>query len=138
MFVVHSINVKKKTYFFLFSLSRLSTVSSTDPTSRRQLAKLQAYVAANKNQLCQLNQLIEAQWSQYQDVVRRNSKNQMHIPCLDGIYQRMSKLKDLLARQRVKMNGIKAKLKQKGLNYKSPSELDVTSLAVGALTKNQG
>ncbi|XP_046801029.1 nuclear pore complex protein Nup214 isoform X2 [Lucilia cuprina] len=119
------------------NLNRLSTVSSTDPTSRRQLAKLQSYVASNQNQLSQLNQLIDAQWSQYQDVVRRNSKNQMHIPCLDGIYQRMSKLKDLLARQRTKMNYIKTKLKQKGLNYKPPSEVDVTSVAVGALTKNQ-
>ena len=118
-------------------MTRLSTVSTSDPTSRRQLAKLQAYVAANKNQLSQLNQLIEAQWSQYQDVVRRNSKNQMHIPCLDGIYQRMSKLKDLLARQRTKMDFIKTKLKQKGLNYKPPSELDVTTKAVGVLTKNQ-
>ncbi|XP_037820822.1 nuclear pore complex protein Nup214 isoform X2 [Lucilia sericata] len=119
------------------NLTRLSTVSSTDPTSRRQLAKLQAYAASNQNQLSQLNQLIDAQWSQYQDVVRRNSKNQMHIPCLDGIYQRMSKLKDMLARQRTKMNYIKTKLKQKGLNYKPPSEVDVTSVAVGALTKNQ-
>ncbi|XP_065355960.1 nuclear pore complex protein Nup214 isoform X2 [Calliphora vicina] len=119
------------------NLTRLSTVTSTDPTSRRQLAKLQAYTASNQNQLSQLNQLIDAQWSQYQDVVRRNSKNQMHIPCLDGIYQRMSKLKDLLSRQRTKMNYIKTKLKQKGLNYKPPSEVDVTSVAVGALTKNQ-
>ncbi|TMW40067.1 hypothetical protein DOY81_014853, partial [Sarcophaga bullata] len=96
------------------NLTRLSTVSTSDPTNRRQLAKLQAYVASNKNQLSQLNQLIEAQWSQYQDVVRRNSKNQMHIPCLDGIYQRMSKLKELIARQRTKMDFIKTKLKQKG------------------------
>lgn len=101
------------------------------------MAKLQAFIATNQTQLNQVNYLIDAQWSQYQDVVRRNTKNQMHIPCLDGIYQRMSKLKDLLARQRTKMNHIKSKLKQKGLNYKPGSDKDVTLAAVGALTKNQ-
>lgn len=119
------------------SITRLSTVTTTDPTSRRQLAKLQAFVSSNQNHLSQLNQLIDAQWSQYQDVVRRNTKNQMHIPCLDGIYQRMSKLKDLLSRQRAQMNQIKTKLKQKGLNYKTATDNDVTIAAVGALTKNQ-
>ncbi|XP_061396340.1 nuclear pore complex protein Nup214 [Musca vetustissima] len=100
------------------NLSRLTSSSTADPANRRQLAKLQAFIATNQTQLNQVNYLIDAQWSQYQDVVRRNTKNQMHIPCLDGIYQRMSKLKDLLARQRTKMNHIKSKLKQKGLNYK--------------------
>ncbi|XP_073823094.1 nuclear pore complex protein Nup214 [Musca autumnalis] len=120
------------------NLSRLTSASTADPANRRQLAKLQAFVATNQTQLNQVNYLIDAQWSQYQDVVRRNSKNQMHIPCLDGIYQRMSKLKDLLARQRSKMNHIKSKLKQKGLNYKPGSDKDVTLVAVGALSKSQG
>lgn len=115
----------------------MTTSSTSNPTNRRQLSKLQAYVATNQTQLNQVNQLIDAQWSQYQDVVRRNTKNQMHIPCLDGIYQRMSKLKDLLARQRTKMNHIKSKLKQKGMNYKPANDNDVTSVAVGALTKHQ-
>uniref|UniRef100_A0A1I8NM08 Nuclear pore complex protein Nup214 phenylalanine-glycine (FG) domain-containing protein n=1 Tax=Stomoxys calcitrans TaxID=35570 RepID=A0A1I8NM08_STOCA len=120
------------------NLSRLTTACTTDPTSRRQLAKLQAYLATNHTQLNQVNQLIDAQWTQYQDIVRRNTKNQMHIPCLDGIYQRMSKLKDMLSRQRTKMNHIKSKLKQKGLNYKPADDTDaVTTMAVGALTKNQ-
>uniref|UniRef100_T1PM84 Nucleoporin FG repeat region n=1 Tax=Musca domestica TaxID=7370 RepID=T1PM84_MUSDO len=119
------------------NLSRLTSSSTADPANRRQLAKLQAFIATNQTQLNQVNYLIDAQWSQYQDVVRRNTKNQMHIPCLDGIYQRMSKLKDLLARQRTKMNHIKSKLKQKGLNYKPGSDKDVTLAAVGALTKNQ-
>lgn len=122
---------------FLYSLTRLTTVSPADPTNRRQLAKLQSLATTNQTQMSQLNLLLDAQWSQYQDVVRRSTKNHMHIPCLDGVYQRMSKLKDLLSRQRTKLNYIKGKLKQKGMSYKPPSEVDVTTAAVGALTKNQ-
>ncbi|XP_075149976.1 nuclear pore complex protein Nup214 [Haematobia irritans] len=120
------------------NLSRLTTGCTSDPTSRRQLAKLQAYLATNQAQMTQVNNLIDAQWSQYQDIVRRNTKNQMHIPCLDGIYQRMSKLKDMLSRQRTKMNHIKSKLRQKGLNYNPVNDTDsVKTAAIGALTKNQ-
>lgn len=58
---------------------------------------------------------MDVQWSYYQDLVRRNSKSQMRIPCLDGIYQQMTKLKNLITQQQSKLHYIKDIMKQRDL-----------------------
>jgi len=89
--------------------------SSCDPAGRRMLARLQSYVAANEAQLRLAQQHVDVQWEQFQDVVRRNSKSRMHMPCLEGIYQRLTRLQNLASDQRILQNNIKAKLKERGL-----------------------
>ncbi|XP_016998793.2 nuclear pore complex protein Nup214 [Drosophila takahashii] len=96
-------------------ITRLMNSSSCDPAGRRMLARLQSYVAANEAQLRLAQQHVDVQWEQFQDVVRRNSKSRMHMPCLEGIYQRLTKLQNLASQQRIQQNSIKAKLKERGL-----------------------
>jgi len=79
------------------------------------LARLQSYVAANEAQLRLAQQHVDLQWEQFQDVVRRNSKSRMHMPCLEGIYQRLTRLQNLTSNQRIVQNNIKSKLKERGL-----------------------
>lgn len=105
-------------HLHFFSLSRLTTTANANPANRRQILKLKSYVSSNEAYLQQLQQLLDFQWSEHQDVVRRNSQHQMHIPCLNGIYQKMSKLKDMMADQRNKIAQIKHKLQQNGLHMK--------------------
>ncbi|XP_016980837.2 nuclear pore complex protein Nup214 [Drosophila rhopaloa] len=96
-------------------ITRLMNSSSCDPAGRRMLARLQSYVAANEAQLRLAQQHVDVQWEQFQDVVRRNSKSRMHMPCLEGIYQRLTRLQNLTSDQRILQNNIKAKLKERGL-----------------------
>ncbi|XP_032570953.1 nuclear pore complex protein Nup214 [Drosophila sechellia] len=96
-------------------ITRLMNSSSCDPSGRRMLARLQSYVAANEAQLRLAQQHVDVQWEQFQDVVRRNSKSRMHMPCLEGIYQRLTRLQNLTSNQRILQNNIKAKLKERGL-----------------------
>ncbi|EDW73715.1 uncharacterized protein Dwil_GK19609 [Drosophila willistoni] len=96
-------------------ITRLMTSNAFDPSNRRTIARLQSYVSANEAQLLVLQELVDTQWEQFQDVVRRNSKSQMHIPCLEGIYQRLTRLQNQTSDQRIKQNIIKAKLKDRGL-----------------------
>lgn len=105
-------------YRYIFSLYRLTTTANANPANRRQISKLKGYINGNEAYLQQLQQLLDIQWSEHQDVVRRNSQHQMHIPCLDGIYQKMSQLKDMMADQRNKITHIKQKLKQSGFFMK--------------------
>ncbi|KAH8297259.1 hypothetical protein KR044_008866, partial [Drosophila immigrans] len=96
-------------------ITRLMTSTSFDAAGRRVLARLQSYLAANEAQLRLAQQHIDTQWEQYQDVLRRNSKSKMHMPCLEGIYQRLTRLQNLTSDQRIKQTNIKAKLKERGL-----------------------
>ncbi|XP_016946911.1 nuclear pore complex protein Nup214 [Drosophila biarmipes] len=96
-------------------ITRLMNSSSCDPAGRRMLARLQSYVAANEAQLRLAQQHVDVQWEQFQDMVRRNSKSRMHMPCLEGIYQRLTRLQNLASDQRILQNNIKAKLKERGL-----------------------
>ncbi|XP_037717238.1 nuclear pore complex protein Nup214 [Drosophila subpulchrella] len=96
-------------------ITRLMNSSSCDPAGRRMLARLQSYVAANEAQLRLAQQHVDVQWEQFQDVVRRNSKSRMHMPCLEGIYQRLTRLQNLASDQRILQNNLKAKLKERGL-----------------------
>ncbi|KAH8384800.1 hypothetical protein KR093_008652, partial [Drosophila rubida] len=96
-------------------ITRLMSSTSFDAAGRRILARLQSYLAANEAQLRLAQQHIDTQWEQYQDVLRRNSKSKMHMPCLEGIYQRLTRLQNMTSDQRIKQTNIKAKLKERGL-----------------------
>lgn len=86
----------------------MKTASSNANT--RQLAKLESLLATNRAQLQIASQLVDAQWANYQDMVRKNTKQQIHIPSLEGIYQTLIKQKDILAREKIKINCIQSKL----------------------------
>ncbi|XP_067628436.1 nuclear pore complex protein Nup214 isoform X2 [Eurosta solidaginis] len=86
-----------------------------DCISQRQLKGLQNYLVINQSMMKNLEQQIDSQWSCYQDMVRRNSKYHMRIPCLDGIYQQMTKLKNLITQQQTKLHYIKSIIKQREL-----------------------
>lgn len=101
-----------------FSLYRLTTTANANPANRRQISKLKSLISGNEAYLQQLQQLLDIQWSEHQDIIRRNSQHQIHIPCLDGIYQKMSKLKDMMVDQRNKICQIKQKMKQSGIYMK--------------------
>lgn len=90
-------------------------LSLYDCISQRQLKSLQSYLTVNQSIMKRLEEQMDIQWSYYQDLVRRNSKCQMRIPCLDGIYQQMTKLKNLITQQQTKLHYIKNIMKQKDL-----------------------
>ncbi|XP_053966956.1 nuclear pore complex protein Nup214 [Anastrepha ludens] len=90
-------------------------LSLYDCVSQRQLKNLQGYLAINQSIMKRLEEQMDIHWSYYQDLVRRNSKSQMRVPCLDGIYQQMTKLKNLITQQQTKLHYIKSIIKQKDL-----------------------
>ncbi|XP_030384400.1 nuclear pore complex protein Nup214 isoform X2 [Scaptodrosophila lebanonensis] len=96
-------------------ITRLMTSNTFDPTCQRILMRLRSYVAANEAQLRLAEQQIDTQWDQFQDVIRRRTKSKMHMPCLEGIYQRLTRLQNITSDERIKLNSIKAKLKDRGL-----------------------
>lgn len=94
-------------------------LSLYDCISQRQLKSLQSYLLINQSIMKRLEEQMDIQWSYYQDLVRRNSKSQMRIPCLDGIYQQMTKLKNLITQQQTKFHYIKNVMKQRDLGSSS-------------------
>lgn len=98
-----------------FSEPGAKYLSLYDCISQRQLKSLQSYLTVNQSIMKRLEEQMDIQWSYYQDLVRRNSKCQMRIPCLDGIYQQMTKLKNLITQQQTKLHYIKNIMKQKDL-----------------------
>lgn len=97
------------------SITRLMSSTSFDAAGLRLLTRLQSYLAANEAQMQLAQQHIDTQWEQYQDMLRRNSKAKMHMPCLEGIYQRLTRLQNMASDQRITQTNIKAKLKERGL-----------------------
>ncbi|TDG42245.1 hypothetical protein AWZ03_011330 [Drosophila navojoa] len=96
-------------------ITRLMSSTNFDAAGRRILSRLRSYLAANQAQLQLVQQQIDVQWEQYQDVLRRNSKSKMNMPCLEGIYQRLTRLQNSTSDQRILLNNIKSKLKERGL-----------------------
>ncbi|CAD7012423.1 unnamed protein product [Ceratitis capitata] len=90
-------------------------LSLYDCISQRQLKCLQSYLTVNQSIMKRLEDQMDTQWSHYQDLVRRNSRIHLRIPCLDGIYQQMTKLKNLITQQQSKLHYIKSIIKQKDL-----------------------
>ncbi|KAL5277282.1 NUP214 family protein [Megaselia abdita] len=91
-------------------IAKLTMKTASSNANTRQIAKLESILATNRAQLQVAQQLVDAQWANYQDMVKRNTKQQMHIPSLEGIYQTLIKQKDILAREKIKINCIQSKL----------------------------
>ncbi|XP_055377648.1 nuclear pore complex protein Nup214 [Condylostylus longicornis] len=133
--------VKSKLEFFENpQLSKMTLVPSNDQASRRQLARLNSTLATNKAHLKIIKQKIDANWSDFQDLVQRNSSTKMHIPSLEGIYQTMTKQKNILAKERQKIAHLKSKLNFPGQQFKQFSnkknDINPDSLADSILSLN--
>ena len=116
-----------------------TTMSGSNQSSRRQLAKLNSYIVTNQIQLKLVEQQLNSNWSTYQDMVHRNSKSRMHIPNLEGIYQTLSTQKSILQRERKKLEYFKTKLTLRDfiVNRHSTStkeHININSLADSFLT----
>ena len=68
-------------------------------------------------------QLLDAQWAKYQGMIKRNAKLQIHTPSLEDIYQTLIKQKDILARERAKINYLKTKIASKGFSLQKASNV---------------
>ena len=72
----------------------------TDRASRRTLEKLTKMLSHNEMQLHLVLQLVNSQWSSYQDTMKQNNKNKMHNPSLEGLYQTLTKQQEIIYKQR--------------------------------------
>uniref|UniRef100_W4VRS6 Nuclear pore complex protein Nup214 n=1 Tax=Corethrella appendiculata TaxID=1370023 RepID=W4VRS6_9DIPT len=86
---------------------------------RRQLAKLQNMLTTNEAQLQIINKQLDSQWSSYQDSLRKNSKNRMHIPSLEVLYQTLSKQQEILTKHKEQLFMLKSRLGIKENSVKS-------------------
>ena len=72
----------------------------TDRASRRTLEKLTKMLSQNEMQLHLVLQLVNSQWASYQDTMKKNNKNKMHNPSLEGLYQTLTKQQEIIYKQR--------------------------------------
>ncbi|XP_037034125.1 nuclear pore complex protein Nup214 [Bradysia coprophila] len=90
--------------------SQLNDSNSMSHTSRRQLEKLEKLLAVNENQYRIVSQQINAHWSTYEENKKKTTRAKMHVPTLENIYQTLTKQRDIVSRQRIKINHIKSRL----------------------------
>lgn len=83
---------------------------SMSQTSKRQLGRLESMLKWNENQLFMVTRQVDAQWADYQDMQKQQTRNTMKIPSLEGVYQTISKQRDILAKHRATMNTLKGKI----------------------------
>lgn len=95
---------------FVYRIAKLTMKKASSNANVRRISKLESLLAINRVQLQTAQQSLDAQWATYQDMVRKNTKQQIHIPSLEGIYQTLIKQKDILAREKLKTNYIQSKL----------------------------
>lgn len=102
-----------------------------DRASKRTLDKLTKMIAQCEMQLQCCVQLINSQWSNYQDASRKNKKNLMHNPSLEGLYQTLTKQQEIIYRQHEKMARLKTKLglRDDGMKLKASNNSVMESLS---------
>lgn len=57
-------------------------------------------LSQNEMQLHLVLQLVNSQWASYQDTMKKNNKNKMHNPSLEGLYQTLTKQQEIIYKQR--------------------------------------
>ena len=57
-------------------------------------------LSQNEMQLHLVLQLVNSQWAAYQDTMKKNNKNKMHNPSLEGLYQTLTKQQEIIYKQR--------------------------------------
>jgi nuclear pore complex protein Nup214 len=60
-----------------------------------------------------IDRQLSNQWLDYEDEQKLNSRNRMHIPSLEGMYQTLSKLQEIIQTQVFKLGGIKKRIGMK-------------------------
>lgn len=83
---------------------------SMSQTSQRQLTRLDTMLKMNESHLYTITRQIDAQWAEYQDMQKQKTRHTMKIPSLEGVYQTISKQRDILAKYRSTVNALKAKM----------------------------
>lgn len=81
-----------------------------DRASKRTLDRLVKQVSQCEMQLQTSIQVMNAQWSSYQEAINKSKKNRMHNPSLEGLYQTLTKQQEIIYRQNEKMAMLKMKL----------------------------
>lgn len=100
-----------------------------DRSIKRKLENLHKMVSLCDMQIQVVVQLLQSQWSNYQDALTKKNKNRMHIPSLEGVYQTLTKQQEIIYRLSGKLKLFKSKLgicddvkKQKNININSAIE----------------
>lgn len=100
-----------------------------DRSTKRIIENLRKMVQQCDMQVQIAIQLLQSQWSHYQDAVNKNKKNLMHIPSLEGVYQTLTKQQEIIYRLKGKLRSLKSKLgicddvkKQKNTNVNETIE----------------
>lgn len=83
---------------------------SMSQTSKRHLARLETMLKMNEAHLYTVTRQLDAQWADYQDMQKQKTRNTMKIPSLEGVYQAISKQRDILAKHRSNLNRLKTKI----------------------------
>lgn len=81
-----------------------------DRASKRTLDRLVKQVSHCEMQLQVAIQVMNSQWSNYQEAMSTSKKNRMHNPSLEGLYQTLTKQQEIIYRQNEKMGALKSKL----------------------------
>lgn len=92
--------------------------------SKRTLDRLVKQVSQCEMQLQTAIQVMNAQWSNYQEVFSKSKKTRMHNPSLEGLYQTLTKQQEIIYKQNEKMALLKSKLglRQNLLNEKATND----------------
>lgn len=81
-----------------------------DRSSKRTLDRLVKQLSACEMQLQTAIQVMNAQWSEYQDAISKSKRHRMHNPSLEGLYQTLTKQHEIIYRQCDKVAMLKCKL----------------------------
>lgn len=82
----------------------------TNQGNKRTVDRLINELSMNEIQLDMDTQSICAQWSNYQDELRKKNKNRMHNPCLEELYRTLTKNQEIIYRLTEKVAMLKSKL----------------------------
>ncbi|CRL05063.1 CLUMA_CG018223, isoform A [Clunio marinus] len=81
-----------------------------DRKTKRAVERLMKEVSQCEMHIQIAVQLMNAQWGDYQDAIKKNKKNRMHNPNLEELYQTLTKQQEIIYRQNDKLNLLKSKL----------------------------
>lgn len=90
--------------------ARLRDYMAPNQANRRQTIRLESALVANEQQMRFIQKQLIAQWNEFDAVRKQYSKDRMHVPCLEGVYETLTRQKEILFRERQKINFITSKL----------------------------
>lgn len=75
-----------------------------NPANRRKLMRLENALLNNEQQLNFIQRQLMAHYAEHEQVRNQYNKDRMHIPCLEGVYETLTRQKEILFRERQKIN----------------------------------